>query len=120
MRTFSCPCPCGKNALPVVGAVIYPHIPYLAQKLYFQCECGRYVGAHYNGKPMGIPADAETRAARVQAHRAFDPLWQSGRFLSRGAAYRWLSDAMGEKQVHIGETTKEQADRIVAICTAKH
>ena len=44
--------------------------------------------------PMGTLADKELRRWRSLAHRKFDPLWQSGVFPSRQAAYKWLSKAM--------------------------
>ena len=44
--------------------------------------------------PMGTLADKELRKWRSLVHRKFDPLWQSGVFSSRQAAYKWLSKAM--------------------------
>ncbi len=110
-------CVCGKAATPVGGEKIYPHRPDLYAKQFFLCDCGRYVGTHASGHPLGFPADAETRAARSKAHAAFDPLWKDGLFETRGAAYRWLASAMcviGE--IHIGASTVEQADAITRCC----
>ena len=115
----SIPCPCGKEAALVGGEKVYPHRPDLFGKKFFLCECGRYVGTHTSGEPLGFPADAETRAARSKAHAAFDPLWKGGFFDTRGAAYRWLAKEMGvEGEVHIGQSTVEQAERITALCAA--
>ena len=44
--------------------------------------------------PMGTLADKELRRWRSLAHRKFDPLWQSGVFSNRQAAYKWLSKAL--------------------------
>ena len=54
-------------------------------------------GAHADGRPKGIPADARTRKMRMAAHNAFDPLWNGPdpKFPSRGAAYVWMRHALG-------------------------
>jgi hypothetical protein len=58
--------------------------------------CGRW---SWGRKPL---ADAATHAARKAAHAAFDPLWQQG-FMTRGAAYRLLQQALGltEDECHM-------------------
>ena len=116
----STPCPCGKEARIVGGERIYPHRRDLYARRFFLCECGRYVGAHPNGQPKGTPADAETRAARMLAHEAFDPLWQRGPFKSRGAAYRWLAERMGKDVVHIAEMDAAEARRVVTAVAEFH
>lgn len=121
-------CPCGKQAALVGGEKIYPHRPDLYAKKFFLCECGSYVGCHATGEPLGFPANAETRAARSAAHAAFDPLWKAQEgfgkpaFESRSAAYKWLAQAMGVpegEEVHIGQSTAEQAKKISLLCTQK-
>lgn len=111
------PCPCGKSAVVVTGARIYPHRPDLAAKRFFLCECGRYVGAHAaSGEPLGTPADAATRAARARAHAAFDPLWRQGHFPSRGAAYAWLARTLGASgAVHIADSDAARCDAIAVV-----
>jgi len=54
--------------------------------------------------------DPELSAARVDAHRYLDPLWQFG-LMTRGQAYERLAKRMGLplKQCHIRLMTKEQA-----------
>lgn len=90
---------------------------------YYSCEnfpnCKVTHGAHPNGDPLGVPADKETRAARVHAHAAFDKLWNNAesmyqnippesykrvRRVARNRAYQWLQEVMGlsEKEAHIG------------------
>ncbi len=58
-------------------------------------KCDARVGCHPGTiKPLGTLADRELRKWRSLAHRQFDPLWQSGIFKTRNAAYKWLSKAM--------------------------
>mgnify|MGYP001614746201 FL=1 len=111
-------CPCGSAAVIVGGEKLYPHRPDLFEKKFFLCDCGRYVGSHATGHPLGVPADAPTRAARGRAHAAFDPLWKDKHFETRGSAYRWLSAKLGvEGEVHIANMNAEEADNIASLCT---
>ena len=88
--------------------------------LFYGCEqwrmtgCQGAHGAHPDGSPLGTPADGKTKQARIQAHTAFDQLYQSGR-MKRADAYRWLRHAMGltAEQAHIGKFTIEQCERLV-------
>lgn len=81
-------------------------------RAYPQCRCTH--GAHPNGEPLGVPADADTRLARTEAHAVFDTLWKSGR-MSRGQAYRWLAGAMGLDEVHIGAMSGEACARVIRL-----
>lgn len=75
--------------------------------------CDTFVGCHQGTtKPKGIPAGRLTRAARIGAHNAFDPLWSNGA-MSRSAAYALLSRLTGIKDPHIGEFTIEQCNDVV-------
>lgn len=77
--------------------------------------CGAWVGVHRRtNEPLGELADRETRQARMDAHDAFDPLWQSGR-MSRGEAYLWLQEQLGltPGECHIGRFTVEQCQAVV-------
>jgi hypothetical protein len=67
-------------------------------------HCGLW---SWGNKPL---ADAETHAARKEAHRVFDQLWQSG-WLGRGEAYQALSWATGwpETDCHMMHMPKERA-----------
>lgn len=75
-------------------------------------------GARWTGAPMGTPADATTRAARRAAHRALDPLWETGR-MSRAAVYAWLAARMGlpREHAHISQFSAEQCYQVIAICS---
>lgn len=78
-------------------------------------KCRGSHGAHPDGRPMGTPAPAAVRHARVKAHEAFDPIWKSGR-MSRGRAYRWLAERLGRSEVHIGSADLPLCRRIISIC----
>ena len=70
---------------------------------------------------MGIPANRETKDARIRAHAAFDALWEPGKFYERKhrrkKAYAWLAKQMGSEEVHMGEMTIEECEMVIAICT---
>ncbi len=87
--------------------------------LFWACDsyvaCGTSHGAHADGTPLGIPADAETKAWRVKAHHAFDSLWRLGEF-SRNEAYAWLCQRMNmtRDEGHIGRFTIEECQLLIA------
>jgi hypothetical protein len=86
--------------------------------LFYGCtkfpNCRAAHGAHPDGRPLGVPADKETKQARIRAHDAFDTLWKSG-LMKRGEAYRWMQDAMGmsEDEAHIGRFGSEQCELLI-------
>lgn len=112
--------------------------------LFYGCEnwprCNSTHGAHPNGKPLGVPADAETKQARIVAHAAFDRLWNEiapsylipitlarsarkrneYRIKKRGRtrAYRWLAEQLGIKadECHIGAMDVATCARVAALC----
>jgi len=92
--------------------------------LYWACTsrhttgCKGHVGAHQDsGQPLGIPANAETRAARQRVHAAFDPLWkygEDGRKTRRRRAYAWLALALGtEGEAHITHLDLAACNRVL-------
>lgn len=117
---------CGNAAELVSGKVIYPHRPDLLRLKFWNCApCKAYVGCHKkeggNGdgtNPLGRLANAELRAAKNQAHAAFDPLWRE-RGMKRGAAYGWLADKLGihKSECHIGMMDVPMCRRVVAACS---
>lgn len=109
---------CNQPAELVTGREIYPHRPDLYEKNFWQCkDCDAYVGCHgLSAAPLGRLANAELRAAKREAHAAFDPLWK-GRSMSRSQAYRWLAGQMGIPfcQCHIGMFNVEQCKQAVGV-----
>lgn len=136
LRKIAPPCGCcpdGGDVDIAQGPMIYPNRPDLwahgdgSERWWWLCsKCWGYVGCHKDTlKPLGTPADKDTRKAREAAHAAFDPLWQKRQRLSgltrnvaRGRGYKWLADQLGieRKRCHIGEMNAETARRVVAIC----
>ena len=80
-------------------------------------KCNATHGAHPDGTPLGIPADKETKKARMKAHDVFDKLWKR-QGMKRTRAYRWLQERMGlgKEDCHIGRFDIEQCNRVVEIC----
>lgn len=78
-------------------------------------DCRGTHGAHADGRPLGVPANKETKAARIEAHRVFDVIWQNN-FMSRSQAYKLLAKKLGVKQVHIGESDIETCEKIMRAC----
>jgi hypothetical protein len=70
--------------------------------------------------PMGRLANRELRAAKQQAHAAFDPIWRETG-TSRRVASIWLSEALGLAldKTHIGEFDLAQCRRVVEVCLQK-
>jgi hypothetical protein len=110
---------CGQKPELVSGKVIYPHRPDLYAKKFWNCEpCGAYVGCHPGTEnPLGRLANAELRAAKQQAHAAFDPLWKDKK-MKRKDAYYWLSKELGIPygDAHIGHFDVELCKRTVEVC----
>lgn len=78
----------------------------------FRCD-GTH-GAHADGRPLGTPADKETKEARIRAHAAFDRLWREKLVPSRRDAYIELRKALklSEHDGHISNMTKETALKV--------
>lgn len=114
---------CGRFSKRVTGKVIYPHRPDLHNLTFYQCApCDAYVGCHKGGdgrKPLGRLANADLRAAKSAAHRAFDPMWRDdSTFEKRHHAYAWLAGELGIGlgDCHIGMFDLEQCQKVVALC----
>lgn len=109
-------------ACPDCGARLYLRpSKFDAARVYYACPraadgCKGAHSAHPDGRPMGDPADPETRTARRAAHAAFDQLWQGGE-MSRTGAYRWLQKAMGMnvEEAHIGRFDAAQCARLIEL-----
>ncbi len=80
-------------------------------------NCHARVGCHPDTiTALGTLANKELRRWRSLAHRHFDPLWQSGVFSSRQAAYKWLSKAMKLplERTHVAMFDIRQCQRAIA------
>ena len=93
-------------------------------KLFYGCRrwadtgCKANHGANPDGSPRGIPADAETRKWRTEAHRVFDRLWTApDPMMTKTAAYEWLRGAfsLSEANGHIGMFTKDQCVELIRL-----
>jgi hypothetical protein len=60
--------------------------------------------------PNTIPADYETRQARIKAHAAIDPIWRNRR-MSRYTLYRKMKKELGVE--HIGLCDTQTCERII-------
>lgn len=117
-------CPvCRRPAELVDGAEIYRE-PEAQTKKYWVCHtCDTRVGCYAGSiRPLGGLANAEVRAARRQAHAAFDPLWCSAKRVRRRqariTAYVWLAKQLGSSVIcHIGQMDVETCRRVVELCS---
>lgn len=124
---------CSQPAELVTGAVIYPHRPDLGSLNFWRCApCDAYVGCHEAGsyrmlgshkirhagfEPLGRLANAELRAAKQAAHKAFDPIWRC-QYMKRKEAYAWLAEKLGiaVEDTHIGMFDVAMCRRVVEVC----
>lgn len=116
-----CPFCSEKPVLKPTAAVYGKHYGCPGAKMWVCDPCGARVGCHGDSdKPLGNLADAATRAARMAAHAAFDPLWK-GTDMKRSAAYLWLSERLGmdPKDCHISQMGVEGCQRVVEACEAR-
>ena len=87
---------------------------------FYGCEkypaCTGSHKAHKDGSPMGIPANAETKQARIKAHDAFDRLWFDK--AGREKAYFWLANKLDqtEDECHIGRFDIATCQKVVDAC----
>ena len=65
-------------------------------------KCRGIHGAHPDGKPLGTPADQETRTARHDAHLAMESWMDRNGYGSNKEAYNRLNEDFG-CEVHIGD-----------------
>ena len=81
-------------------------------------KCDAKVGCHPGSIiALGTLANRELRRWRSLTHRKFDPLWKSGVFSSRQAAYKWLSKAMKLplERTHVAMFNKWQCQRAISL-----
>jgi hypothetical protein len=113
-------CPyCNKPARLVDSGAVYGE--YADYGYLWMCKpCDAYVGCHSGtNRPFGTLANAELRAARKDAHFAFDSLWRwGGKFANRRAAYKWLAAKMGKSgnKTHIAMFDVGECKKVVELC----
>lgn len=89
-----------------------------SQRKFYGCsrwpKCRATHGAHSDGRPLGFPANKETKLWRMRAHIEFDRLWKSGE-MSRNKAYCVMRELMGmtEDEAHIAKFNSEQCRKLV-------
>ncbi len=115
-------CPyCGAEAKLRPSSVVYKENT-LKDGFLFVCDrypkCDAYVAAHQVSKyPMGTLANGDLRNKRIQAHKVFDKMWQSG-LMSKHDAYVWMRSKFGmsEEQAHIAKFSEYMCDQLIAAC----
>lgn len=105
-------------ACPECGSSM--HLRDSKHGLFYGCAayptCRATHGAHPDGRPLGTPANAETKRARIAAHEAFDKLWKEPeRYMTRRDAYRWLADLLGLSpgEAHIATFDRGQCNAVI-------
>lgn len=88
-------------------------------------NCRGTHGAHPDGTPLGVPANKETKEARIRAHAAFDAVWKArqknfnlSRTVARGECYAWLAVAMRmrKEDCHIARFDVATCARVIEVC----
>ena len=123
MKRVNIKCPyCGSRALLRPASVVYgskaadPAAPYYVCARYPACDA--YVAAHRDTRlPMGTLADRKLRRKRIEAHKGFNQLWESG-LMGKKQAYRWLQAKLGlpEQEVHIGRFSLLRCEQVIRLC----
>ena len=70
------------------------------------------------GKPLGFPANQETRTWRIKAHKSLESLYRGElKVMTKTEAYAFLAYTMGlsKKQAHIAKFTLEQCKEAVEV-----
>jgi hypothetical protein len=66
---------------------------------------------------LGTLADKKRRVKRIQAHNAFNYLWESG-MMKKWQAYKWMEAKFGlnSRQAHIAKFSEYMCDELIALC----
>ncbi len=124
MKRVNIKCPyCGSKAFLRPAAVVHGQEHAAPGTELYVCAkypaCDSYVGAHrHNHMPMGTLANKTLRRKRIEAHAAFNCLWQSG-LMTKRAAYRWLQVQLGlpSEEAHIANFSEWRCDQVVQLCS---
>jgi hypothetical protein len=91
--------------------------PFYGCTRWDRTKCPGTHGAHPDGRPLGVPADLATKAARHRLHLVFDQLWQT-HAMSRTQAYQWLMRAIDtdhRREAHIARFSIETCERVLKL-----
>jgi hypothetical protein len=106
---------CGRHADLYGGLDVYPDRKDLADRQFWVCwSCDAWVGCKAGtDEPFGELADEALRAARIAAHKAFDPIWEQA-LMTKREAYDWLAQAlaMPREECKIGLMKLEDCARV--------
>lgn len=106
------------NACPECGADMVLRNSAAYSRLFYGCvnypECKATHGAHPDGRPLGVPANKETKQARIKAHEAMAE-WMSECGLSKSEAYAKLAESFGT-EIHIAECDIEGCEKVTSFC----
>lgn len=125
MKRVKIKCPyCGSQALLRLASVVYGPKASDPAAPYFICArfpaCDSYVAAHRDTRlPMGTLANSELRRKRIEAHRAFGHLWESG-LMTKKQAYLWLQAKLDlpEREAHIGKFSTFRCEEVIRLCNS--
>ena len=116
-------CPyCGAHAALRSAEVVHGKRAQAGEKLWICSRypaCDSYVGVHKNSnEPLGTLANKALRRKRIDAHRVFNQLSDSG-MMNRGQSYKWLQAkfALSYRQAHIGKFSEYMCDEVIAACS---
>jgi len=103
---------CGSKMVLVTGDSIDRTLMYRCSRP--ECRCIH--AAFPNGKPVGTPADQNTRSLRCVLHRILDPLWKD-RHISRNRLYKRLAKRLGmsEEDCHVGKFNAKQCTKAIQV-----
>ena len=113
-------CHCGAHASLRPASVV--HGDSARAEFLFVCSrypaCDSYVGVHKNSlKPLGTLAGKELRGKRIEAHKSFNMLWDSG-MMKKWQAYKWMEAKFGlnSQQAHIAMFSEYMCNELIAMC----
>ena len=122
MKQIKIRCPyCGAQAVLRPSSAVYHERARPGEHLYVCAhypKCDSYVGAHKHSLlPMGTLANAALRGKRIQAHRAFNRLWEDGP-MEKWQAYMWMQAkfSLRSDQAHIAMFSEYMCDQLIAVC----
>jgi len=113
-------CHCGARAMLRPASVV--HGDKAKNEYLYICSrypaCDSYVGVHKKTlKPLGTLADKALRIKRIETHKAFNQLWESG-LMKKWQAYKWMEAKFGlnSQQAHIAKFSEYMCNELIALC----